>query len=222
MNLYPLVVKSTINLCALLCVFTLSCFAGPFFETQSTTNEKLKDVTSEISHTKSALKTVKKKRVILEKQLKESDLSISLVTKKIQQNQKNKINIEKSLRDLQKTKNKLLSNKKHQENLLAKQLRAAYSAGHHDYIKLLLNQENPASIQRTITQYQYINNARITEIENFKQTIKELAIIEKQQESQSVALNKVTLQLALDKSSLERNKEQRTATLKLLKKESVK
>ena len=221
MNLCQWITKITISLCTLLCVFTLSCFSAPFVDTQSSTNKKLKDVTSEISQTKSALKTVNKKRMALEKKLKKSDLSISLVTKKIQKNKKSKRNIENSLLELQKTKNTLLTNKKHQESLLAKQLRAAYSAGHHDYIKLLLNQENPASIQRTITQYQYINNARITEIESFKQTIKELALIEEQQNIQSITLNKVTLQLTSDKASLEKNKAQRTTTLKLLKKDQL-
>lgn len=221
MIFYQWVMKSTKSLCALLCVFTLSCFAGPFVDTKSSTNEKLNDIKSEISDTKKALQNVNQKRKKLEAQLKANDLAISETTKKSQINIKNKAKIEKSLNDLIKRKSILLSNKKHQENLLAKQLRAAYSAGHHDYIKLLLNQENPASIQRTITQYQYINNARINEIENFKKIIKELIIIEEQQESQSKVLNKITLQLALDKKSLAKNKAQRTATLKLLTKDQL-
>jgi len=214
-------IQHTKSVYALLCIFTFSCFAAPNAETTSSTNTKLNEVKAEISQTKSALNSVNKKRSQLEKQLKENDLAIANVIQKIQQNNKNKDTLEEKLAELKKNKKSLLSNKKKQEKLLAKQLRAAYSAGHHDYIKLLLNQENPALIQRTITQYQYINNARISEIENFKKIIAELLALEEEQKTQSLALNKVTLTLASDKKSLEANKQQRSQTLKQLKKEST-
>jgi len=214
-------IQHTKSVYALLCIFTFSCFAAPNAETTSSTNTKLNEVKAEISQTKSALNSVNKKRNQLEKQLKENDLAIADVIQKIQQNNKNKHALEEKLVELKKNKKSLLSNKKKQEKLLAKQLRAAYSAGHHDYIKLLLNQENPALIQRTITQYQYINNARINEIENFKKIIAELLALEEEQKTQSLALNKVTLTLASDKKSLEANKQQRSQTLKQLKKEQL-
>lgn len=214
-------IKNTIWLCTLLCVFSLSCLANPFFDNQSSTNKKLKDVKSEISETKSALKAVNKKRTLLENQLKDSDLAISSITQKIQENTHNKQAIHNKLAELEQTKIKLITNKRRQEKLLAKQLRAAYSAGHHDYIKLLLNQKNPSTIQRTITHYQYVNNARIKEIESFKKTINELVIVEEKHKAQSTALTAVTLELAVNKKSLEENKEKRTKTLALIKKEQL-
>lgn len=214
-------IKNTIWLCTLLCVFSLSCLANPFFDNQSSTNKKLKDVKSEISETKSALKAVNKKRTLLENQLKDSDLAISSITQKIKENKHNKQAIHNKLAELEQTKIKLITNKRRQEKLLAKQLRAAYSAGHHDYIKLLLNQKNPSTIQRTITHYQYVNNARIKEIESFKKTINELVIVEEKHKAQSTALTAVTLELAVNKKSLEENKEKRTKTLALIKKEQL-
>lgn len=214
-------VKNTIRLCTLLSVFSLSCLANPFIDNQSSTNKKLKDVKSEISETKSALKVVNQKRTVLENQLKDSDIAISLTTKKIQENTNNKQTIQNKLTELEQTKSSLITNKLRQEKLLAKQLRAAYSAGHHDYIKLLLNQKNPSTIQRTITHYQYVNNARIKEIESFKKTIDELVIVEEKHKAQSIALTKVTHELAINKKSLEENKEKRTKTLALIKKEQL-
>ncbi|XPF93406.1 murein hydrolase activator EnvC family protein [Colwellia sp. RE-S-Sl-9] len=214
-------VKNTIRLCALLCVFSLSCLANPFFDNQSSTNKKLKDVKSEISQTKSALQAVNKKRTLLENQLKNSDLAISSITQEIQENTHNKQAIQNKLVELEQTKNRLITDKTRQEKLLAKQLRAAYSAGHHDYIKLLLNQKNPATIQRTITHYQYVNNARIKEIESFKKTIDELVVVEEKHKTQSIALDKITNELATNKKSLEESKEKRTKTLTLIKKEQL-
>ncbi|WP_076417761.1 peptidoglycan DD-metalloendopeptidase family protein [Colwellia sp. UCD-KL20] len=214
-------IKVTIRLCTLLCVFSLSCLATPFLDNQSSTNQKLKDVKSEISNAQSALNNILKKRTRLENQLKESDIAISLITQKIQENTNNKKIIQNKLIELEKNKSTLITSKTLQEELLAKQLRAAYSAGHHDYIKLLLNQKNPATIQRTITHYQYVNNARIKEIENFKKTIDELILVEEKHKKQSSALDEIKNELAINKKSLEQNKEKRKSTLILIKKEQL-
>jgi len=214
-------VTNTIGLHTMLCIFSLSCFANPLYDNTSSTNQKLKGVKSDISEAKSALKEVNQKRTVLENQLKESDLSISQVTQKITNNKNNKKIIQNKLVELNQAKNKLITNKKRQESLLAKQLQAAYSTGHHDYIKLLLNQKNPTTIQRTITHYQYLNNARISEINNFKDTITELLAVEKKHKVQSFALNKVTLALENNKALLEKNKQKRTTTLALIKKEQL-
>ena len=45
----------------------------------------------------------------------------------------------KKLTELTEEKKQLDIAKKQQEQILAKQLRAAYSTGHHDYLKLILN-----------------------------------------------------------------------------------
>lgn len=214
-------IRNTASIYTLMCIFTMPCVATPFFDKQTTTNQQLNNVKSEISETKSILEKVSKKRAELENQLKKNDIAISSITKKIQENNKSKNDIQAKLAELEVTKKTLITNKKRQEKLLAKQLRAAYSSGNHDYIKLLLNQKNPASIQRTITHYQYINNARIKEIEDFKQTIDELLIIEKKHHTQSIALNDVTLELVRNKESLEQSKEERSATLALLKKDQL-
>jgi septal ring factor EnvC (AmiA/AmiB activator) len=213
--------KNTISLYTLLCVFAFSCLAKPFVDNQSQTTDKLKSVKSEISDAKSQLKNVNKKRAALENQLKENDIAISSITREIQQNNKNKKETQNKIQELEQEKIVLITSKQRQEKLLAKQLRAAYSAGHHDYIKLLLNQKNPTTIQRTITNYQYVNNARIAEIENFKQTINELVVLEERHKTQSIALDKITADLIANKKSLEKNKSERTATLALIKKEQL-
>ena len=218
---FNLLLRNTISLYALLCVFAFSCLAEPFFDTKKTTDSKLKNVKSEISDAKSQLQSVNKKRAALENQLKENDIAISSITKKIQQNNKKKTTTQSKLKELEQEKIILITSKQRQEKLLAKQLRAAYSAGNHDYIKLLLNQKNPATIQRTITNYQYVNNARIAEIENFKQTINELVVVEENHKAQSIALDKITADLIVNKKSLEKNKDERTATLVLLKREQL-
>ena len=48
--------------------------------------------------------------------------------------------------DLQEQRKKLLKEKERQAEYLAQQIRAAYSIGRQEYIKVLLNQERPDQV----------------------------------------------------------------------------
>jgi murein hydrolase activator len=58
---------------------------------------------------------------------------------------------------------------------LARQIRAAYINGRRDYIKLLLNQEDPNAIGRTLTYYDYYNRARTEQISKVSDQLEQLA-----------------------------------------------
>ena len=165
-----------VMLCSFLCITSTSS-AAQESETQKETNTKLDDVKSAISKQKTSIKKTTYKRKKLEQQLKSDDLAIAKVAKKINVTQQDQRSTQKELIKLTKQKRQFSKEKKQQEQVLANQLRAAYSTGHHDYLKLMLNQENPASIQRTVTNYQYLNNARMKEIDNFKKTIDKLLLV---------------------------------------------
>jgi len=222
MKWYPWVRRSITRVCSLICILSFTCFADPYAnDSQNKANTQLNDIKSAISNTRTDIKKVSKKRKALEIQLKKDDLAISANTRNINKNKVKQSKIKKELSALATKKKVLIKDKKFQEDILAKQLRSAYSSGHHDYIKLLLNQEDPASIQRTLTHYQYVNDARIKEIKRFRQTIKELANIEKMQKQQSAALTDVLQRLTQDKKSLDNNKKNRATTIASLKKEQL-
>ena len=138
------------------------------------TNRKLNKIQQQINQQKSLLTKTKLKISDLEKQLKKDDIALGKIASKVAITQKNIAELNAKSAQLSKQIKQLNQQKKQQETALATQLRSAYSAGHHDYIKLILNQKDPAIVQRTITQYQYLNKARIKQIENFKSTINEL------------------------------------------------
>lgn len=63
---------------------------------------------------------------------------------------------------------------KKQKIALAKQIRVAYMTGGKDYIKLLLNQENPSKMDRGIAYHEYLNQARES---NMQSTISQINVI---------------------------------------------
>jgi septal ring factor EnvC (AmiA/AmiB activator) len=67
-----------------------------------------------------------------------------------------------------------------QREQLEQSVRAAYVLGTQDYLKLLLSQDDPARVSRTLTYYRYLVQARATRIEGIETTLSRLDILEKQ------------------------------------------
>ncbi|WP_286271081.1 murein hydrolase activator EnvC family protein [Thalassotalea hakodatensis] len=183
---------------------------------ETATDEQLDQVKQAIKKEKSTIKEVDKERERLLKQLQSDELAISQQTKSLRNTDKKLDLTQQTLRRLTAEKQQLTSKKQQQETLLAKQLRAAYSTGHHDYLKLILNQENPGKVQRTVSYYQYLNTARIKEIEAFQSTITQLNEVEQQQRSQQQQLAQLKKKQQVDKQALETGKQRREKTVNAL------
>lgn len=89
-----------------------------------------------------------------------------------------------------------------QRKKLASQLKSAYIAGRQEYIKLLLNQEDPTKVSRMLEYFRYLNQARIDDIEELQQTLQRLKTIEQEIQTTLVSLSD------LEESQKEQQKEQ--------------
>jgi len=77
---------------------------------------------------------------------------------------------------------------------LAEQIRAAYKIGRNDYVKLILNQEDPALVGRVLAYHNYHNRARITQINSVAKQLQALAEIERSIERQTHTLEQLQSQ----------------------------
>jgi murein hydrolase activator len=185
------------------------------------TNQQLNDIQRAINQQKQTLLNTTVKISDLEQQLKNDDIAIGRIAKSLA-NTANKLTAtRKQLTQLSLEKKQLELAKQQQEQILAKQLRAAYSTGHHDYLKLILNQQHPSSVQRTITHYQYLNAARIKEIEAFKETISQLNDITAQYQQQAEQLTLLTATQSQQKQILELSKAKQKQTLLALNQKAL-
>ncbi|GLX78176.1 non-catalytic member of peptidase subfamily M23B [Thalassotalea insulae] len=192
----------------LVIIFTSSHVNG-----QETTDDKLKQVKQAISKQKTNIKKVDSKRQKLVNQLKHDELEIAKASKALNTTNKSLTATQQTITKLAKEKKELTSEQKRQEDILAKQLRAAYSTGHHDYLKLLLNQEDSGKVQRTISYYQYLNKARIKEITNYQQTIEKIIDVTNEQQQQAQQLEQLQQQQQQQKLALEKSSRQRKQTV---------
>ncbi|WP_421172436.1 murein hydrolase activator EnvC [Aeromonas sp. 601115] len=138
-------------------------------------NQQLGTMQSQIKEQQKTIKLSKQELAKLNTQLKADEQAISAAAAKLNQTRQQLKQNQQTLATLQKDKLALEVQAKHQKQLLAKQAESAFQAGNHDYLKLLLNQQDPAKLSRSLDYYDYLNKARIEAIDALRVTRDKLA-----------------------------------------------
>ncbi|MFM5251837.1 murein hydrolase activator EnvC [Aeromonas hydrophila] len=138
-------------------------------------NQQLGAMQSQIKEQQQTIKLSKQELAKLNTQLKADEQAISAAAAKLEQTKQQLRENQQKLVGLQQDKLDLEQQARHQKQLLAKQAESAFTAGNHDYLKLLLNQQDPAKLSRSLDYYDYLNKARIEAIEALRATRTKLA-----------------------------------------------
>lgn len=179
---------------------------------------ELKTLQSQIAKQQNALKDTSQQREKLQSLLRKDEEAIATAAKAISQTRDKLKTVDGKLEGLRVRSKELNALKATQQQSLSKQLASAYLAGNHDYTKMLLSQQNPATIERMLAYYQYLNNARIKAINELKQTMDELRQNHASQLDEQEKLTQLVAEQQLQASRLESEQAQRQATLKELQK----
>lgn len=100
-----------------------------------------------------------------------------------------------------------------QRRYLAEQVRAAYAMGRQEYLKLLLNQEDPGRVSRALTYYRYLTQARAARIGEIKAILARLAEFAARIAAQTRELETLHAAHILSKAELEKSRDERTLVL---------
>lgn len=118
---------------------------------------------------------------------------------------------------LEKEQRSLLTQKKQQQKVLAELIKTAYLNGKHDYTKLLLNQEDPAQLERLITYYRKLNDARVSQLDEIQQVFIRLTEVESQLKTEQQQLAESKTAQEQDKKNLLTSQLERKAALNRLR-----
>ncbi|MGY3895160.1 peptidoglycan DD-metalloendopeptidase family protein [Aeromonas enterica] len=162
---------SRVGLLAGALFFCLSFIAGKALAA----NQQLGTMQSQIKEQQKTIKLSKQELAKLNTQLKADEQAISAAAAKLEQTKQQLKQNQQKLVGLQQDKLDLEQQASHQKQLLAKQAESAFQAGNHDYLKLLLNQQDPAKLSRSLDYYDYLNKARIEAIDALRATRTKLA-----------------------------------------------
>ena len=166
---------------------------------------QLKKLQTEIKNLEIELKISKNKKQDVQNQLRLLDTSIGKSNAYINELGTQIKSYKQELPKLKKGKQTLenkLANKQHD---LAKQIRNSYIMGRQNYLKMLLNQQEPATLTRTLVYYDYINKSKTKQIQQITAKVEEINLITHNIKQQTDALEtNLDLQVA-EKKAIELN-----------------
>jgi len=202
------------NICG--CFITGNALASESFE--SATNQ-LQGVQKQIRELRTKMSESKGEAGRLQTRLALIEIEIGQVNKGLENTTRQLQAMRSKLRPLKQHKQQLLKDLLIQKQALANQLRAAYVMGRQEQLKLLLNQQNPSLIGRTLVYYEYFNNSRTSQIDSVDETLETLQSLEKDINRKTHDLQNLSVRLQGQKQELESTRNQRHSVLSALNKE---
>ncbi len=155
--------------------FLLACTGTPAYaDEKREAQAELKQTEAEINRLKKMLGNLKQEMSGLESELKQSETEIGRLRQETREIEHQIREGETRLDDLTEQAERLHAALEAQQSQIARQVRAAYMAGNQDYLKVMLNQDDPTRMARMMQYYRYVNDARIAEIDQYRQTIEQI------------------------------------------------
>ncbi|MCF5470740.1 murein hydrolase activator EnvC family protein [Pseudomonas syringae] len=186
-----------------LIALALICLLNPAFaeDERVQTQKQIDAARQDVTELQKVLGKLQEERAGVQKDLRTTETDMGKLEKQVEVLQKELKKTEAELQKLDSEKKKLNTARVEQQRLIAIQARAAYQSGRQEYLKLLLNQQHPEKFARTLTYYDYLSQARLAQLHNFNETLRQLAGVEKDIDLQQA-------QLLVQKSNLESQTEE--------------
>ncbi|MDX1370603.1 murein hydrolase activator EnvC [Pseudomonas sp.] len=186
----------------LLTLIFLACLLTPAFADEKADAQKqLEAARSDVAELKKLLEKLQQDKSGVQKDLRKTETEMGELEKQVEELQKGLKDGEVEIQRLNQEKKKLHDARLEQQRLIGIQARAAYQSGRQEYLKLLLNQQNPEKFSRTLTYYDYLSEARMEQLATFNETLRQLANVEQEIVNQQN-------QLLEDKGALDARAEQ--------------
>ena len=177
------------------------------------TKQELQQVQKKINHLQAQIKRTQSKRSSAEKALQKAEQEVSDIRRKLRDVSASYATSEKKLTELQVAQKELNHAKDQQKDALKDDINAAYRTGRQEYLKLLLNQEEPDKLARLMKYYDYFHKARMARITAFNQTLADISANEIKINEEISQLESLKTQLKNKQTQLSSAKQQRKTAL---------
>ena len=182
---------------------------------------KLERLRQQIHTLRSELDSDVQRKQGLQSRLRRTERHIGKVVALLKQLEYQLRQQQRELKKLQARRRGLQSDLHTQRVTLARQIRAAYAIGQQEYLKILLNQQDPSVVARTLTYYDYFHRARLARMQDINDSLAELRTVEKNIQRQAAALEKTRAEQRREKAQLEKTRQQRATLLTSLQRQIV-
>lgn len=158
---------------------------------RSEAESRLKQLHVEIGQLQETLEEARTTLSAEQMAIKNADLEIQANTMKLRKLQETRESHQSRFADLQLERNDYLESLEGRRKLLAEQILAAYRLGRESRLKLVLNQDSPAHLSRTLAYYDYIGRAQTDSINELKQVLDTLDSMQAKINIELTALDEV-------------------------------
>ena len=194
----------------LLILMAFSASAENTQQKQSKLQKKINSASATLKNSRAVSKKLRKSVIIAEDKLNKLSRDLYQTEQKINSltTKLNKSNAKK--KKLQKQTNA-------QQQALAQQMQALYTSGKQSHLRLLLKQDDPSDISRTVKYFEYMNKHRLKRIKKIKKRLNKIKVVQEQiakdtKTLQALQIEQGNKKIALKSAVKEKNK--------LLKKQS--
>jgi septal ring factor EnvC (AmiA/AmiB activator) len=139
------------------------------------TREQLQELEADIKSITEEMSDASSRQNELQQQLRQSEVELGTLQRQISENQQALESGAKELITLEEKATELEQARDKQQARIAQELKTAWQIGRQGEIKILLNQENPHTVARSLAYYRYFFQARNTLLEEYRTTLRELA-----------------------------------------------
>ena len=164
----------------LLLILLSSLLAPAIADQRADTQRQLEAARQDVAELKKLLEKLQQEKSGVQQQLKKTETEMGDLENQVKELQRELKGSEQEIQRLDQEKKKLQGARTEQQRLIAIQARAAYQSGRQEYVKLLLNQQNPEKFSRTLTYYDYLSQARLEQLTAFNETLRQLANVEEE------------------------------------------
>lgn len=175
--------------------------AGELSKTEA--ESRLKQLQTQISSLKKELERNRTTLSDEQKALRAADLEIQANALELRKLESTRQEHDTELSKLDAERQTYLSSLDERRNMLAEQIMAAYRLGRESRLKLVLNQDSPALLSRTLAYYDYFSRSQTTQIAELREVLEtldtmqakiniELSALDEVQKDQQVVLDEMT------------------------------
>lgn len=200
-------------------LFTLFCLPINLVADDQSAEDQTKRLESlrvHIKETEKARENATSEKQTLVEELKQNEIRISEIGNKINQLKLTLEEKNSTLSELKLQEREQRARLEQERTILARQIRSAYLVGRNDYLKLLLNQQDPARVSRVLAYYDYHNRSRSQIINTAMEKLQTLHELEQSIADETIEIQSLHNEQQQRKQDYSRNREQRqTILLKL-------
>lgn len=186
---------------------------------EADTLRKLQAVQRDIAAIKDRLQGVQDERAKLNKVLRTTERNIGELHKDIRRINRQLDDNQREIVQLEADLKKLQVKEVQQRELLREHIQAVYAMGRQSRLKLILNEEDPAAISRTLVYYDSLREARSEVIESYRETAEQLAQLGPKLSASREQLQENRRQLVAQRDALAKQQSERQRTVDALNKD---